>query len=88
MISKSELDVLLLTGDSKQRAIVHSAIDDLSETLVRVRSFEEYNACLAIDIGGSNVRCGIVKSKLGSDAMVANAKARSADVWRHGDKKG
>ena len=59
------------------------------DALVRVlRSFEEYNAFLAFDIGSSNVRCGIVKSKLDSEGMVAKAKARLVDVWRHGDKKG
>ncbi len=156
IISKSELDVLLLTGDFKQRAVIHSAIDDFSEALVGVvRSFlelkewseterivigggfvdsvigglavgraqailysrgpapdlriinnhpdeagligsaymlpaeilKDYNAFLAIDIGGTNIRCGIVKYKLDSEGMVAKAKARSVDVWRHGDKE-
>lgn len=155
-IPKSELDVLLLAGEFKERAVIHSAIDDFAAAFVSVvQSFlelkewsgterivvgggftdsvigklavgraqailysrgpapdlriisnqpdeaglvgsaymppsemlKDYNALLAIDIGGTNVRCGIVKFKLDSDHNVAKAKARSVDVWRHGDEK-
>jgi hypothetical protein len=154
-IPKSDLDVLLLTGDFKERAVIHSAIDDFAGSFVSVvQSFlglkewsgterivvgggftdsvigkmsvgraqailysrgpapelriisnhpdeaglvgsaymlpsellKDYNALLAIDIGGTNVRCGIVKFKIDDEGRVARAKARSVDVWRHGDK--
>ncbi|WP_045835837.1 ROK family protein [Hyphomicrobium sp. 99] len=154
-IPKSELDVLLLTGNFKERAVIHSAIDDFAGAFVSVvQSFlelkewsgterivvgggfidsvigklaigraqailfsrgpapdlriisnhpdeaglvgaaymlpaemlKEFNAFLAIDIGGTNVRCGIVKYKLYKDGSVEKTKARSVNLWRHGDE--
>jgi len=35
-IPNSELDVLLLTGDFKERAVIHSAIDDFANAFVSV----------------------------------------------------
>jgi hypothetical protein len=154
-IPKAELDVLLLTGDFKERAVIHSAVDDFAKAFVSVvQSFlklkewsgterivigggftnsvigklavgraqailysrgpapdlriisnhpdeagligsaymlpfemlKDYNALLAIDIGGTNVRCGIVKFKVDGDGHASCAKAKSVDVWRHGDE--
>ncbi|MEJ8825270.1 ROK family protein [Variovorax humicola] len=45
-----------------------------------------YDAILAIDIGGTNVRCGIVKPRLARAADLSKAKVVKRDKWRHADE--
>ncbi|MEJ8849820.1 ROK family protein [Variovorax rhizosphaerae] len=45
----------------------------------------DYDAILAVDIGGTNVRCGIVKPRLGKAADLSKAKVIKLDKWRHAD---
>lgn len=44
-----------------------------------------YDAFLAVDIGGSNIRCGIVELRLGKAADLSAARVFAADLWRHRD---
>lgn len=49
--------------------------------------FEAHNAILAVDIGGTNIRTGIVRFKLDDPADIANAKVWQYELWRHCDEK-
>ena len=46
-----------------------------------------HDAILAVDIGGTNVRCGIVKPRIGKAADLSHAKVVKRVKWRHADDK-
>jgi len=46
-----------------------------------------HDAVLAVDIGGTNVRCGIVKPRIGKAADLSHAKVVKRVKWRHADDK-
>jgi predicted NBD/HSP70 family sugar kinase len=46
---------------------------------------EHYDAILALDIGGTNVRCGIVKTRRKRAADLSKAKVIRRKKWRHAD---
>jgi hypothetical protein len=46
---------------------------------------EHYDAILALDIGGTNVRCGIVKTRQKRAADLSRAKVVRREKWRHAD---
>lgn len=46
---------------------------------------EHSDALLALDIGGTNVRCGIVKFRRGKAADLSRAKVVRRSKWRHAD---
>ncbi|MET0543962.1 MAG: ROK family protein [Variovorax sp.] len=45
----------------------------------------DYDAFLAVDIGGTNVRCGIVKPRVEKAADLSKARVVKRDKWRHAD---
>lgn len=47
--------------------------------------FASFDHILAVDIGGTNIRCGIVKLNLGKEDDLSKARVRSFELWRHGD---
>lgn len=49
------------------------------------RMVTDYDAILALDIGGTNVRCGIVKPRAGKAADLSRAKVVQRSKWRHAD---
>ena len=55
--------------------------------LVPAWMFEGHDAILAVDIGGSNIRAGIVKPKLKKDARLADAAVHQFELWCHADEK-
>jgi hypothetical protein len=42
---------------------------------------------LAVDIGGTNIRAGIVELNQKRDANLSKAKVAKFELWRHGDEK-
>ena len=44
-----------------------------------------YDAFLAVDVGGSNIRCGIVRHRLHKDAHGGKARVLESLKWRHAD---
>jgi hypothetical protein len=50
--------------------------------------FEAYDAILGIDIGGTNIRAGVVNLNLKKDPGLAKAKVWKFSLWRHGDEEG
>ncbi|AMM26833.1 glucokinase [Variovorax sp. PAMC 28711] len=49
------------------------------------RMVTDYDAILALDIGGTNVRCGIVKPRHKKAADLSHAKVVKRIKWRHAD---
>ncbi|QYA01671.1 ROK family protein [Rhizobium sp. B21/90] len=47
---------------------------------------EGYDAILAVDIGGTNIRAGIVEMRLKEHADLSRASVWKFDLWRHADE--
>jgi hypothetical protein len=55
--------------------------------LAPTESFDAYDAILAVDIGGTNMRCGIVEPRLDKEADLSKARVWHALLWRHADEE-
>jgi predicted NBD/HSP70 family sugar kinase len=53
--------------------------------LVPVWALTGYDGILAVDIGGSNIRAGVVELRLDKDPKLAEARVCEAELWRHAD---
>ena len=49
--------------------------------------FKAHDGVLAVDIGGTNIRAGIVQLSLKRAADLSKAKIFKYELWRHGDEK-
>lgn len=47
--------------------------------------FEAYDSILAVDIGGTNIRCGIVETRWKKAPDLSKAVVFKSDLWRHAD---
>ncbi|MHC2623762.1 putative NBD/HSP70 family sugar kinase [Bradyrhizobium huanghuaihaiense] len=47
--------------------------------------FEAYDSILAVDIGGTNIRCGIVETRWKKAPDLSKAGVFKSDLWRHAD---
>lgn len=45
-----------------------------------------HEGLLAVDIGGTNIRVGVLELNLGKAADLGKAKVIKLDIWRHGDE--
>lgn len=49
--------------------------------------FEGHDAVLAVDIGGTNIRAGVVRPNLKKAPDLSKAAVERFELWRHGDEK-
>ena len=49
--------------------------------------FQAFDAVLAVDIGGTNIRVGVVQLNLKKSRTLSKAKVWKFSLWRHGDEK-
>src|SRR4029453_4393544 len=49
--------------------------------------FEAHDAILAVDIGGTNIRAGVVALNLKKASDLSKAFVWKFELWRHGDEK-
>jgi predicted NBD/HSP70 family sugar kinase len=47
--------------------------------------FEGYDSILAVDIGGSNIRCGVVETAWKKSKDLSKAVVWKSDLWKHAD---
>ncbi|MDF0584824.1 ROK family protein [Bradyrhizobium yuanmingense] len=47
--------------------------------------FEAYDSILAVDIGGTNIRCGVVETGWKKAQDLSKAKVVHSELWRHAD---
>src|SRR5205085_7193788 len=47
--------------------------------------FEGYDSILAVDIGGTNIRCGLVATAWKKAPDLSRAEVWKSEVWRHAD---
>jgi predicted NBD/HSP70 family sugar kinase len=49
--------------------------------------FEGHDSILAVDIGGSNIRCGVVETGWKKEPDLSKASVWKSDLWRHADEE-
>jgi hypothetical protein len=47
--------------------------------------FEGHDSILAVDIGGTNIRCGVVETRWKKAPDLSKAEVWKSDLWRHAD---
>jgi hypothetical protein len=47
--------------------------------------FEAHDSILGVDIGGTNIRCGVVESNWKKASDLSKAKVWKSELWRHAD---
>jgi predicted NBD/HSP70 family sugar kinase len=47
--------------------------------------FEGHDSILAVDIGGTNIRCGVVETRRKKSADLSKACVWKSELWRHAD---
>jgi predicted NBD/HSP70 family sugar kinase len=47
--------------------------------------FEAHDSILAVDIGGTNLRCGVVETRWKKAPDLSKASVRESELWRHAD---
>lgn len=50
-------------------------------------TLEGFDGLLAVDIGGTNIRAGVVETNLKKSSKLEKAKVWKSELWRHGDEK-
>jgi hypothetical protein len=55
--------------------------------LVPAWILEGHDSILAVDIGGTNIRAGVVRLNLDGASDLSEAKVWKFELWRHGDEK-
>lgn len=50
-------------------------------------TLEGFDGILAVDIGGTNIRTGVVELNLKKSSKLEKAKVWKSELWRHGDEK-
>jgi hypothetical protein len=78
---KFKAEIVIVRNDPDEAGLIGSV--HLAPTWM----FEAHDAILAVDIGGTNIRAGVVKLNLQSEADLSKAKVWKFELWRHGDEK-
>jgi hypothetical protein len=76
---KVKLDIVTIRNDPDHAGLLGGA------HLAPAWIFKGHDATLAVDIGGTNIRAGLVALNLKRDAGLAKAKVLENDCWRHAD---
>jgi hypothetical protein len=75
------LEIAAIGRDPDQAGLIGAA------HLAPAWMFAAHDAILAVDIGGTNIRVGIVELNLERAADLSKAKVWKFELWRHGDEK-
>jgi predicted NBD/HSP70 family sugar kinase len=85
-------EVLLKSGDHKiEIELIRNHPDEAgligTAHLMPSWMLQGFDGILAVDIGGTNIRAGIVETKLKKAKDLSKASVFASDLWRHGDEK-
>ena len=85
-------EVLLKSGDHKiEIELIRHHPDEAgligTAHLMPSWMLQGFDGILAVDIGGTNIRAGIVETRLKKAKDLSKAAVYASDLWRHGDEK-
>jgi hypothetical protein len=78
---KIKVDVSVIGHDPDEAGLIGAV------HLAPAWMFHAHDAILAVDIGGTNIRAGVVQLNLKRAADLSKAKVWKFELWRHGDEK-
>jgi predicted NBD/HSP70 family sugar kinase len=78
---KVEIDLVPVRNDPDEAGLI-GAVHLAPKWL-----FQAHDAILAVDIGGTNIRAGVVLLNLKKAADLSKAEVWKFELWRHGDEK-
>jgi hypothetical protein len=78
---KIKIDVVIIGNDPDEAGLLGAV------HLAPAWMFRAHDAILAVDIGGTNIRAGVVELNLKRSSDLAKAKVWKFELWRHGDEK-
>jgi predicted NBD/HSP70 family sugar kinase len=78
---KVPIDLVAIRHDPDEAGLIGSA------HLAPRWMFEAHDAILAVDIGGTNIRAGVVELNLKKAPDLSKAAVWKFELWRHGDEK-
>lgn len=76
-----EIDLVPISHHPDEAGLVGSA------HLAPKWMFEAYDSLVAVDIGGSNIRAGIVELRQKKASDLSKAKVWKSELWRHADEE-
>lgn len=76
-----DIDFELIHNDPDEAGLIGAA------HLLPAWMLKGHDGILALDIGGTNFRAGIVELNLGKSAELAKAKVVKSELWRHSDEE-
>lgn len=77
----TNIDIALIRNHPDEAGLIGAAHLMPSWTL------EGFDGILAVDIGGTNIRAGVVELNLKKSTKLEKAKVWKSELWRHGDEK-
>ena len=77
----TKIDLLPIRNDPDKAGLIGAV------HLVPSWMFKGHNAIVAVDIGGTNIRAGIVRLNLKQAPDLSNAAVWKIELWRHADEK-
>jgi ROK family len=78
---KIEAEICIIRNNPDEAGLLGAA------HLVPAWMLEAHDSILAVDIGGTNIRAGIVRLNLDSASDLSKARVWKYELWRHGDEK-
>jgi hypothetical protein len=75
-----KLDLKLIQNDPDEAGLIGAG------HLMPAWTLDGYDGILAVDIGGTNIRSGIVETRLKKAADLSKARVNGVELWRHGDE--
>jgi ROK family len=76
-----DLEMVPIDYDPDEAALIGAA------HLVPAWLFKGYDAILAVDIGSTNIRAGLVELRVKNGGDFSKARVKRLERWRHGDQK-
>ena len=77
---KIDIDLALVRNDSDEAGLLGAT------QLAPKWLFKAHDAILAVDIGGTNIRAGVIELNLKKAADLSKASVWKFELWRHGDE--
>jgi len=78
---KIKIEIDLIRNDSDHAGLIGSAY------LLPPWMFKGHDAFLAVDIGGTNIRAGVVSFKNGKSKPFSNLAVEKIELWRHAEEE-
>lgn len=76
-----DIDLELIQNDPDEAGLIGGA------HLLPAWMLKGYDSILAVDVGGTNIRAGVVELRLGKAKDLSAARVWKSHLWRHGDEK-